>query len=427
MKILWITNIPFGPLNQILGQGNATSGSWLEAAYNSFANQPDLELLIVTVGNVKERLEVKINNSTFYMLPGGFPVNYDCYSDKNRSDWKKIRNEFRPDIIQVWGTEYTHGYLAIQVMDKVPAVIYMQGLLGQIARYYLGGISDKDLRKSISLRDIIKWDWIKIQQSNFRKGAVYESKMIHLAGNVIVENRWCEVHCKAIYNKCNIFKSKLSIKEVFFKENWTVQKMVPLTIMTNASGYPLKGLHVLLKALSIVASKYPQVKLLIPGEKSPLEKSHFEKLKESGYSKYIRSLIFKLNLKNNISFLGRLNSEEMAEKMSESNVFVLPSSIENHSSTLIEAMIVGVPCISSYVGGVPEYVKNELNGLLYRFEDHEILADCINRVFENQVFAEKIALTGRIEMREARKSINFSEDLLQIYSQILKVNHQDLL
>ncbi|MGV8093747.1 MAG: glycosyltransferase [Mangrovibacterium sp.] len=305
-------------------------------------------------------------------------------------------------------------------MKEIPSVIYMQGVMSQIARHYLSGISFQELIKSITLRDILRWDWILKQQSNFFKRSLIEAKMIQISGNVIVENNWCELQCKSLAAKCNAYYSKLSINEVFFQEEWSPQKMSQYSIMSNASGYPIKGLHILLKAMSIIIKEYPEAKLYIPGEKSPFEKSVFEQIKIGGYSKYIKKLIIKLKLKRNICFLGLLTNVQMAKQMAISNVFVMPSSIENHSSTLIEAMIVGTPCISSYVGGVPEYLTHTFNGLLYRFEEHEILAEHIIKVFLDLKFASKIASNGKTMMRSSRNSNNLRIDYLKIYNDMLK-------
>lgn len=422
MKILWITNIPFGPHGRLLGQVNAGNGVWLGAAYEAIKNEDSLELFVVTVSRVSEIKRIKDGRHTFLLLPGGYSIEYNHKEKKNRSIWESIKNEIMPDLIQVWGTEFTHGYLALQVMNEIPSVIYMQGVMSQIARHYFSGINYIELIKSITLRDILRWDWIIKQQSNFYMRSLTEAKMIQISGNVIVENNWCELHCKSLAANCNAYYSKLSINEVFFQEEWSPEEMTHYTIMSNAAGYPIKGLHVLLNAMSIVIKKYPNAKLNIPGEKSPFEKSILEKIKIGGYSKYIKKLILKLKLENNISFLGQLSNIQMAKQMAASNVFVIPSSIENHSSTLIEAMIVGTPCISSYVGGVPEYLTHNFNGLLYRFEEYEILAEHIIKVFSDLNFASKIASNGKSFMRSSRNPNNLRTDFLNIYNDILKID-----
>ena len=420
MNILWISNITFGPLCELAGESKSSGGSWLDATFDVLSNEVGIYLSLVTVSRVKEIRTKKEGNHTFYILPGGYPSEYDYKSSKNKEYWEKIKKESCPDLIQIWGTEFTHGYLALQIMKGIPSVVYMQGLMSQIERHYLSGISNKDLKNSISIRDIIKMDWIERQKSRFYHGALIESKMLQMAGNIIVENQWCESHCKAIAPLSKVFRSKLNIKQDFYGQEWSENKMQPHTIMSNAAGYPIKGLHILLKALRIVLLKYPDTQLIIPGEKSPFEKSFFEKLRINGYTKFLIQIIQQLNLKNNICFLNKLSATQMALHMATSNVFVMPSSIENHSSTLIEAMIVGTPCVSSYVGGIPEYLFHNVNGLLYRFDEHEILAAHIIKIFDDNSFASFIGSNAKKAMRDSRKSENLKEELLEIYQKVLK-------
>jgi len=419
MRVLWISNIPFGPLCELAGQGNALSGSWLDAAFNLLENERELELTIITVSRVKEVKMKKVGNHTFYILPGGNPGKYDSSSLKNKKIWEKIKAECRPDLIQIWGTEYTHGYLALKVMKGIPSVIYMQGMMSQIARHFLSGISDKDLFCSITVRDILKMDWIKRQQAKLYRRLFFEAEMIQIAGNVIVESEWCESNCKAIAPNCKTYKSKLIIKEEFFNWEWKADYMKPYTIFSNAAGSPIKGLHILLKALKLVIQKYPEARLFVPGMKPPYNQPFIERIKINGYTKFLKSTIKKLQLRDHIHFLGQLTSAQMAEQMAFSNVFVMPSSIENHSTTLIEAMIVGAPCITSYAGGIPEYLINNVNGLTYRFEEHEILAAHIIKLFSDITLAAKMASNGRITTRDSRNANNLKTELIEIYHKVL--------
>jgi glycosyltransferase involved in cell wall biosynthesis len=237
---------------------------------------------------------------------------------------------------------------------------------------------------------------------------------------VIVENNWCACHCKKIYRQCNIHQCELNIREEFFKHQWSSETVEPFTIMCNAAGYPIKGLHVLLKALSHVVPRFPGARLLIPGEDSPFNKSFLARIKENGYTKFIRKLIRDLGLEQQVIFLGRLSSEEMARRMALTNVFVVPSSIENHSSTLIEAMIVGAPCVASYVGGIPEYLTHQENGLLYRFEEYELLADHICRLFSDREYAARLGRRAGLSMRNARSPGNLMEKLISIYHDVIQ-------
>ena len=142
-------------------------------------------------------------------------------------------------------------------------------------------------------------------------------------------------------------------------------------------------------------------------------------IKKNGYIRYIEKLIKKLDLGKNIIFLGELTPIEMANKMASSNAFVLGSAIENQSSTLKEAMIVGVPCIASMVGGIPEYIDNEKNGMLYRYEEYEMLAEYVCKIFEDDEFTCMISRNGQESMRKLHNNKNIYEKMINIYKDII--------
>ena len=122
----------------------------------------------------------------------------------------------------------------------------------------------------------------------------------------------------------------------------------------------------------------------------------------------------KLGLTDKIQFLGPLNAEGMKDALLSSNVFVCPSSIENSSNSLAEAQMLGVPSVVSYVGGLPDMISCDSNCRLYRFDDVEMLAYQITKVFEN-------AGDGSIQQAEARKRHNrmdIAEELTSIYKDV---------
>ena len=415
MKVLWITNAPLGPLKKKMGIGNLTSGSWLDASYEAIKDT-DIELTVVTL--IGRELFADDGKHKFYGLPGS-NKNYNIYSKKNIEAWEKIITECRPDLVQIWGTEYKHGLLALRLLINVPAVIYMQGVMSQIGRYYRAGLTLNELLRTVTIRDILKFDWITRLEKNHFKQAIIEAEIINKAGNVIVENQWCAAHCKAINFNVNVFFSKLIIKNEFFEKEWLPEKMQPFSIITNSPSHPIKGLHILLRALSIVIKHFPNTILKIPGISSPFKQTMFDRIKNRGYVKLIKNEIQRFKLVDKIQFLGRLSSAELADEMSLSNVFIMPSSIENHSSTLIEALVVGIPCISSNVGGISDYLKHGVNGLLYRFAEHEVLAVYIMKIFSDMSYAKAIANNGKISARSTRKSIDVGDDFIRIYKSII--------
>jgi glycosyltransferase involved in cell wall biosynthesis len=131
-------------------------------------------------------------------------------------------------------------------------------------------------------------------------------------------------------------------------------------------------------------------------------------------------MIKKLGLEKNIIFTGILSEEQMVGRFLKSNLFVCPSSIENSPNSVGEAQLLGVPCIGSFVGGMSDMITDEESGLIYRFEETEMLAEKVCRIFSDPSFAKKLSENGRIvaQLRH-HKQVNATR-LREIYSTILK-------
>lgn len=421
MKVLWVINRPINPMKKMLGQDSiSTSGSWLDTAYNLLVEQDNIELVVATIDNVKNFLYKKEGSTSFYIFPSrGSTLNYRIDSNENKKDWEYLKQKENPDLIQIWGTEFPHSMLTANVFKDKTIVVYMQGMVSQISKHYLSGLDEKELNSSLTIRDFIRRDTIKQQKKKFLRRAENENELLKLSNFVIVENNWCAINCKIINPDIQVIYSNLPINEEFFNHYWDKNKIEKNSIMTIAGGYPIKGLHVLLKALTIVKKEIPDFKLYIPGRPLFSRKNILDKIKKNGYDKILEDIILQNNLKENLVFMGNLSQKQMAHRMSISNIFVMPSSIENHSSSLIEAMIVGMPCIASNVGGVSELIQNNVNGFVYRFEEYEVLAYHMINLLKNDDKAYELAFNAQ-KIRNIRGNQKLGKELSEIYKKILR-------
>lgn len=420
MKILWIVNKLTGKLHLQETGKKSTGGLWLEAMIDSAQKDSDIEIVIVNIMNTPSMRLLEDGNIRYYSIPGEPNENYDYKSVQAHKFWREIIEKENPDIIELWGTEMPMGLAALPEAHNIPAIVYVQGVLESIGRYYLAGMTDKEIRSACTLRDVFTQRTLRQVQRNYLKRSRLEIEMICRAKNIIVENDWAAAYYKRVCPDVQVYRCPLSISQEFEKEHWSIDKMHPHTLMCSAANYPIKGLHMLLKALAIVKVKYPDVKLSIPGTKLRKPTNITTYLKQNGYDKYICNLIKDLQLTDNVEYTGRLTAAEMAQRMSTSNCFVMASAIENHSSTLKEAMTVGVPCVASYVGGVPQYALHESNCLLYRFEDYEMLAYNIMRLFESQDLCQHLSQNAVTNMKESREKNDFYKISKEIYAQLIK-------
>jgi len=403
MKQLWIVNKICGALHEYKFGQKATGGLWLETMIERSKSSGDL-LIVVSVGRVNNLEEYKKDNVTYYTIPGQQNASYDYSNENSIRNWKIILNKEEPDVLVLWGTEFPYGLAALNAVSSIPSVIFVQGILDSIGKYYTSGLSERELKSAITIRDILQGTTIRATKKQFETRSKYEKEMFARSKHAIIENQWACSYIKKIVPDCKFHYMPISISDEFCNTEWSIETCEPYSLMCSAANYPIKGLHMLLKALRIVKDQYSGVKLYIPGTKLNQARSFQERAKRNGYDKLIFQMISKFDLSENIVYTGRLTAEGMADKMAKVRCFVMSSAIENHSSTLKEAMCVGVPCIASYVGGVPEYAINDVNCLLYRYEDYEVLAQHIMNLFEDSDLC--MELSGNSTSSRLRKTDN---------------------
>ena len=102
----------------------------------------------------------------------------------------------------------------------------------------------------------------------------------------------------------------------------------------------------------------------------------------------LKSLVNELNLNNHVFFEGFCDN--VHERIKDAEIFILSSDYEGMPNSLMEAMMMGLPCISTNCSGVPEIIENEKNGLLVEKGDKSDLARAILLLSEDKLLREKI-------------------------------------
>jgi glycosyltransferase involved in cell wall biosynthesis len=119
-----------------------------------------------------------------------------------------------------------------------------------------------------------------------------------------------------------------------------------------------------------------------------------------------------------VEFVGYLSEDRVREQLYRANVFVSPSAMENQSTALGEAMLLGVPSVASRVGAMEEMIDSGEDGFLYDFENTEALAERICRIFENRDLALEFSRKGQLHAARTYDREKNCRDLLDIYEHI---------
>jgi glycosyltransferase involved in cell wall biosynthesis len=144
-----------------------------------------------------------------------------------------------------------------------------------------------------------------------------------------------------------------------------------------------KGMPYLLEAICQVKETYPN--------------AHFKVYGDGDMRDELMAQAADLGLNGEDIFVGAFtNRDELTEIMAETDIFVLPSLLEGQPLSIIEATAYGCPIVTTDVGGIPEIIKDGVNGLLCKPKDPGCLADKICLLIDNPDLRERIGKAARL-------------------------------
>jgi glycosyltransferase involved in cell wall biosynthesis len=146
---------------------------------------------------------------------------------------------------------------------------------------------------------------------------------------------------------------------------------------------PYKGPDVLIRAMSRIVRNVPNVELIFAGK--------------GVMNDELEMLSKRLGVEKNVEFAGFVEDSLKVFYYKAADVFCLPSMMgtECYPLTILEAMACAVPIVASKIGGIPDAVKDEENGLLVSPSDSGALADAIIYLLENEDVREKMGKKGK--------------------------------
>lgn len=415
MRILWIVNMVLPKLAEKLEIPTGASGTWMFDVAERLDHDPDTELAVACVyGN--EFRKISVERSVYYCLPGtGRDMMF--YNKKYVNFWKQIVDDFQPDIVNVHGTEYCHALSFIRSFPNNKTVISLQGVMTKIRQYDYAGLSLPQILISRTAREWLHFNGMLEYHIYHCKNSKTEQEMIRTVKYCMVVDDWHKSVAYEINPKLTFFRIHYNLrKEFYLSPKWDINKIDRYTITTNPGGTALKGLHQLFKAVAIVKERYPEVKVKIPGMKS--NKNGL--VANSGYALFLKRLIKRLNLEDNIEFLGFQSSDQMVSNMLSAHIQVVPSAIEGPSLILHEGMHLGVPTIASFRGGMADFVDDKVNGFLYDFGEYQYLALRILEIFDSDELALRFSKKA-IEKAEINHDPERNyKSYLDMYKEIIK-------
>lgn len=300
---------------------------------------------------------------------------------------QKLLRKYDPDIIHVHGSRA--GLFARMAAKNLPIkIVYTEHTRASQFR-----LNNRMLDWShIKARTVLdRWTTMTIAVSNAVKEFLIKSKITQ------------PDKIKVIYNGISSKPNKYIDKDTLDIITQHGLKKRDIIIGTIGSLNIQKDTITLIKAMPKVFKKLPTAKLILVG---------------SGPLKYmLQKVVRKLKIDDKVIFTGTVR--DISSILQLLTVFVLPSRSEAFGISILEAMRANVPVIATRVGGIPEVITNNQNGILIEPSNHKLLASTIIRLLHDKKLQHKLIKNGveTIKKFSITKMVNATS---QIYKDILK-------
>lgn len=393
MKILWLAPYPLNNLAEnIPGYYDTKKGKgmWLPNLLQPLSMVEEINIHVVTyTTKIKKSISFSNKNVTFHILKNQIPIikkGFPYYFPLHKAlqypflvkKMGKVIVNINPDIIHIHGTE--NAYILAPMKLKIPVLVSIQGIISEIFNN----------KKSLSN---------------------YFQKKIELKGIKTFSHFGCRTQfdsafVRSINTTATIHYLPEAINNLYFQFIHEIKGREEISFVGNVS--KAKGIEIILHAVKHVKLNFPEIILNIIG---------------SSKGKYLRTiieLIKYLGIEKNVLFHGFQSPEQIIRLHLKSTIYVLPTFMDNSPNSLCEAMALGMPCIASKVGGIPDLIKDAENGLLFETGNILELSEKINFLLTNKNYAKKLGNNARKTAFERNYPTKVANVTIGVYNNIIK-------
>ena len=392
MRVLWFSVTP--SLYSSFSNSH-NGGGWIASLENIVRSVQSISLGVAfKFGEVDDR--ETIDGVTY------FPI-----SLKNNciSRYLEIINDFKPDIIQIFGSENEFGEICAHT--DIPVVIHMQGSIPPCHNaLFPVGMNKFDFLLGRGLnwrRRFMGWR----SEPSFRRRAKREINTIKACNYFMGRTEWDKALVNLFNPDAEYFHCDEALRDAFINMNkqWKFTDSGDIKIISVISNPWYKGVDLILKTAKILKSF---TNLNFQWNVFGVSDIRFYEYKYGIFAKDV-----------NVNIRGSVGKEVLVNELCNSTIYVHPSYIDNSPNSVCEAQYIGIPVIATFVGGVPSLVKNYETGILFPANDPYILASIVKSVYNDKELLEKIS-SAEISVAKVRHNPDtIKSTLLNIYNSIL--------
>lgn len=414
MKVLWFSLSPCGSVTR--GTVAKTKHGWMIALETALKQSGSVELEVAFFSKKNEK-PFNYDEVRYYpmYIPQPKTKIASLFTRSNNDTIKKelirsVVQQSKPDIIHIHGTEEAFGYAAV-MYPQIPVVFSVQGIIGPIINKFYSGIPKTEMQKFEPLLARAKRGGISDTEKRFSFAAQREAIFLKNAKYIFGRTEW-DKNVTLMYNprRKYIVVNELLRSEVY-SHKWKGEIADnKIRLITTISAGIYKGYETLLQTAALLKEYAPfEFEWCVAGYE---DGNYWARMSEK-YTGYSSS-------ECNIKFLGWQDAESLCRNISNSDIYVQVSHIENSPNALCEAMVIGTPIVASYAGGTSTMLKNGEEGILVQDGDPYAYAGAIIDLVKTPQRAAMMGKNANTKAILRHNDKKILEELLNGYKLILE-------
>jgi glycosyltransferase involved in cell wall biosynthesis len=181
----------------------------------------------------------------------------------------------------------------------------------------------------------------------------------------------------------------------------------------------VKGGDVVLRSFANLATDFPNLRLTFVGPDRGILTDSGERL---SFHQFVRQTLPEA-VRSRIDFRGQLSHKEVTSLRTRHFITVMAARHDIQGYVMMEAMARGCPIVATAVGGIPEFIKHERNGLLVPSEDPSAMAAACRILLEDNALAERLGRQAWLDCRGLYSPAAIAQQMVQVYR--LALNKSD--
>lgn len=416
MKILWFASSPSNASVEF-GYDHAGCG-WISALETIIADAKEHDLGICFIYSGNEFKKIVKNNVVYYGIPSLkkntikriIERQLAVIDDEFESTlYNKVLSDFEPDVIHVFGTENGYGKILVNKFQNV--VFHLQGLVAPISKaYFPPSISKYKAFFKDSFQNMIRGLTYFHSYNIFNKSVQREIDIIKHWKYFSGRTHFDRNYVKLLNPTATYFHCEELLRPDFFSSEWeppTINKtgIKKIVIGTTINPNIYKGLDLVYNVLPLL-NEYE------------IEWNIFGVDENNNLNNIIKKIVNSKAKNERIHFHGQVSAAALVTGLKKCHFFVHPSYIDNSPNSVCEAMLIGMPVISSSVGGVKTLIVNEETGFLFNPYDRYDLAGLLAHLIDNYYLAISAGIKARQIGLQRHNSTEILSIINNMYNQI---------